>query len=320
MGDTPRILLVVTGDLELAAFAAALGRVFPMAYFEARMSVGLTGPEGRRLRAPNPGLGEAKGVEIVEDLLGAAIPTTPGGDGFDFAVALDDVELVNEPGDEHADAGVATILEHVALSVDLVLARARANETVEKIPKGHARRDFRFHGDADRRKFLRECCSFHLLRPMVEALFFGDLEVIRAELGKTKPRIYFDPMAQDIEAFAVDDDAYLTSPNGWIPSGARGAASWATENRRRHPKHYLQYLLDPTGTVRRPFREKEHGKRMLEALHWERVVGPDVHARMVRSFLRDVAEMVGVAPRWLESGASHPTVSRKPSGRLRNVL
>lgn len=319
MDASLRILLVVTGDLELEALASSLSGLFPGVHFEARMTTGLTGPAGNSLRPPNRELGDAKGVDIITELLGAAIAPTPGAQGFDFAIALDDVELVNEAeAPTNPDAGIATIIDHIALSVDIALAQAH-DPPAQQIPKGHASKDFRFTSNADRRKFLQERCSFHLLRPMVESLFFGDPAVIFPADHPRHAAIRFDPTEQDFEAFSTDDPDYLASPDGWIPAGARGAAPWAKANRRRHPKHYLQYLRDPTGTVRRPYSERKDGTSMLRALSWKQLVAPALHARMIRTFLNDIADMVGNRPPWLTAEALHPLTQNRPRGRLRNV-
>lgn len=155
---------------------------------------------------------------------------------------------------------------------------------------------------------------------MVESLFFGDPAAIDHAAGRFLPPFRFDPALHDIEAFVTADPTYLKPEDGWIPPGARREAPWAKANRHRHPKHYLQYLLDPSGIVFRAYKEKDQGKAALEALSWERVVEPAPHARLVRALLDDIAHMVGSRPPWLKPGPLHPLTCLKPGGTLRNIL
>lgn len=72
---SPRILLVVTGDLEELAFKPALEKVFPTAYFETRRVSGLTSQGS--LVASDSRPGGAKAYPIVNELLGAPLPRYP---------------------------------------------------------------------------------------------------------------------------------------------------------------------------------------------------------------------------------------------------
>jgi len=73
---SPRILLVVTGDLEELAFKPALDKVFPTAYFETRRVSGLTSQGS--LVASDSRPGGAKAYPIVNELLGAPLSRIPG--------------------------------------------------------------------------------------------------------------------------------------------------------------------------------------------------------------------------------------------------
>src|SRR5262249_23320051 len=144
------------------------------------------------------------------------------------------------------------------------------------------------------------------------ALFFGEKAAIeRAAGGAVLPAVHFDPAASDIERFETGDPAYLAKP--------QSDAWWATPNRRRHPKHYIEYLLDPTGEMGKGYKEREHGKRALASLDWQSVVTTPVHAQMVRAFLDDIADMIGATLPWCTSGTCHPLMERKRGGRLRNI-
>jgi hypothetical protein len=315
MTPAVRVLLVVTGVLERVALAQALGRVFPSAVFETTQTQGFT---SNRLPPPDGQYQDSKAADIVEELLGAALPKEPGGPGFDFAVAVEDVELANELSaagapNVPADQGIEHILAHLRLGIDTVLQQRDSLPGPIVLPKGKAKRAPGLDTDDERRRFLRERCSFHLLRPLAEALFFGEPNALlrTADPGVTLPAVQFDAQLCDIEAFQTADAGYLAKPCG--------AAPWAKDNRERHPKHYVAYLLDPTGTIHRPYKEPEHGKRALATLDWQTVVTPTQHARMVRSLLADVADMLGVHLPWLQAGACHPLTERKINGVLRNI-
>jgi len=315
MSSGARVLLVVTGNLEQVALADALGRLFPSATFKTTKTNGFT---SQKLPLPVPGYHASKAEDLVEELLGAAISPERGVPPYDFAVAVEDVELFNEVdvaalGASRADEGIECILAHMKLAISTVLHRKNAEQTTTVLPKGKAKHTSSIATDHDRQQFLRERCSFHLLRPMAEALLFGDRAALDRAAGDRVelPTVHFDPTTRDIEAFETDDPAYLATPDG--------QARWAKSNRRRHPKHYLEYLLDPGGTAIRPYKEIEHGKRGLSQLDWEAVLAPSTHARMVRAFLEDLADMLGVAlPPWA-AGACHPATQRRFGGALRNL-
>jgi hypothetical protein len=304
-----RILLVVTGDLEEVALADALERLFPSATFGVRKTQGFT---STHLPRPAPGSTRSKAEAIVDRLLRAAAPREPGTPPYDYAVAVEDVELEND--EAGSDEGILSILEHFKIGVDAVLRQMNAEQQTVVLPKGKAKRAPSVATDADRRRFLQERCSFHLLRPMAESLLFGEPAAIERAAGRgaTLPAVRFDPASCDIERFETDDTNYLgVEDNAEIP--------WAKANRRRHPKHYLQYLLDPSGTAWRAYKEKEHGKRALATLDWQRVVAPPLHARMVRSLVDDIADMLGIRLPWCAADRCHPLTRRKQGGWLRNV-
>ncbi len=248
--------------------------------------------------------------------MGAAVIREPGGLPYDYAVAVEDVELQNEAGaaetERHPDEGIACILDHLKLGVDAVLQEKNQEQDVPVLPKGKAKRALSIATDAERRRFLRERCSFHLLRPMVEALFFGEpAAVLRAAgPGVTLPPVRFDPGACDIERFETRDEGYLE-----VADDATRSISFRPW-RRRHPKLYLQYLLASSGSF---YKETEHGKRALATLDWQTVVAPPCHAQMVRALLDDLADMLGVTLPSCAAGPCHPLTQRRSGGYLRNI-
>lgn len=312
----PRILLVVTGDMERVGLAQALRSLFDSAHFDTVQVQGFT---SNTLPEPNPALHASKAMPLVEDLLASAVPKEPGGLPYDYAIALEDVELANEDN-QFSDAGVLRIQGHFRLAIDVYLQNKKTQAAPTVIPKGKARQHPPLDSDPLRRQFLQERCSLHLLRPMAEALFFGDLpDAVSRAIGleHPSPPILFDPTICDIEQFQVNDPQYL----GATIDTESHLPKWATANRQRHPKHYLEYLLDPEGQMSRPYIEIEHGKRALTQLKWASVVSLPDHARMVRALLEDISNMVGVSLPWLDLAHCHPLTQRRTarSRLLRNL-
>lgn len=315
----PRVQLIVSGDLE-EHLPATLARLFPGADF----------PPAERAHAFTttriagaPALPEGadpctlKGYEMVSRML-AAIDPGARGEPADFAVAIDDVEVDNRGNEEAIVAHLRVLLEHLI---------ARGPRDRRGAPLSTVRPDEPDVGlvrplktPQRRRDALRERCSFHLLAPMAEAPFFGDFaSVRRACPGRTAREPAFDPADRDFEVFETADPAYLAPADDWRPSGGAFPARWARPNRRFHPKHYLEFLLDPGGVSRRPYREKHDGKAILEQLDLGVVLGPADHGSLLRAMMDDIADMCGLPrPAWA-GGAVHPLTQRRRQGLLRNV-
>jgi hypothetical protein len=300
-------LLVVTGDVEKLALGPALRQIFPHGDFQ---TVKKDAAATDTLLPPG-GTARDHFVRFVDEMLAAGDASrSPGGRPFEYVVVVDDLELANA---HQADV----VIEHMALA-----ARSRLDEqisTVGVLPRGRNRQWQYLDTDADRRRYLRERCSFHPLSPMVESLFFGaptDQGWPALRRAGTVRDAAFDPTVTDIERFITADRDYLVFPGsaGWTKGKAMDP-TW----RARHPKHYVSFLCDPTGRAFRPYKEKEGGKAALEALDWQSVVAPPTHACMVRALLADIADMVGTHLPWLAAGQQHPLTCRKAGGILRNI-
>lgn len=328
-----RIRLIVTGDVEELALATSLGRIFPGVQFTTVRKKGFT--SSHPLREPDLHINDSKALDIVTEMIAAGdAGMRPNEPPHDYALAIDDLELMNAHQPH-------MVLKHVNHAVDIRLDQLLHEDATRPrlIPKGHAKRWHCLDTDAERRKYLSERCSFHLMSPMVESLFFGDKNgphwpaLTRAgakELDRRPP--HFDPTKTDIEAFITDDPIYIGYEDNWIPDGQARRARWATLKnkmfedgqytgrtwREAHPKNYLDFLCDPTGKVRKPYKEVDGGKSALETLDWQTVTSVARHARMARSLIDDIADMVGVSLDWLD-GDLHPLTARRDGGLLRNV-
>ncbi|HEY8378014.1 MAG TPA: hypothetical protein VIK91_16065 [Nannocystis sp.] len=217
----------------------------------------------------------------------------------DFVLAVEDLELVNAAAPENVIGSVRSAFERKLESwpVDGP-ARRRLVETV------------------------RERCSFHLMAPMTEAYFFADAQALaRATHPGPDHPVQFDAATRDIEAFEVDDSNYLDARHD-------PAIAWCTDNRARHPKHYLRYLTDPQLDGKHRYNELGPGVAALETLAWSEVVRTDTrpatHARFARSLLADLHDMLGIAhdaqPAPPEPAHCHPLTWPPPASPvLRNL-
>ncbi len=313
------IQLVVTGDLE-EFLPTVLGRLFPEADFPPvqralSFTATLIGPPPP---LPPGSLPDAlKGFELMSRTL-AAIDPGAHGNPADYAIAIDDVEVENR-GNESA------IVDHVRFLLGHLIERGphdrRNNPLVSTRPDEPDRGIYRpLKTPQRRRDALRERCSFHLMAPMIEAPFFADFATVRSGLGPRQVRAPdFDPSTQDCEQFVTGDPGYLAPPDNWKAPGATFAAQWARANRQHHPKHYLEYLLDPGGIERRPYREKVDGLSVLSQLNWDTVFSVPSHATLLRSLIDDVASMCGVPPPRWAVGDLHPLTQVRKGGLLRNI-
>jgi hypothetical protein len=290
-----RIALLVTGKAEEKALHHLLKRVFPEVEFVMlpRRDGFTSGP-----LPATPLLGTAPEHTHVERLAQALIAEVePGRRGHelpDLVVLVDDLELENLDQPERA-------VEHVREAV-------RAHLEQHDWPSATSRER------AYER--VRERCSFHLLVPMLEAYFFGEPAALVRAGAKRASR--FDASAADVETrFLVNDLDFLAPPDR--PPREK-LPPWATANRARHPKHYLQFLCDPTGTEPRAYVETKGGQAALRQLDWPMVLAPEEHVCFLRSLFHDLADALGEDPVARFPGKTHPCTWPPPRDTLlRNV-
>ncbi|MEZ4410092.1 MAG: hypothetical protein R3A52_26990 [Polyangiales bacterium] len=301
----PVVALVVTGQVEHKALHRGLQRAFPDADFvQQTLSAPLDGFTTARLDDDEPVLEwtskrgaviESSLAKLVDQLILAVYPGRHQRPA-DFAVLVDDVELCN------ADR-VERVVEHVRRAVPrrLTTQAERGNwssATASKVERA-----------------ARTQCSFHLMSPMVEALFFAEPEALD-RAGRALPS-RFDAARQDCERFTVDDPDYVSAP---VVAGATDWRKRPPADRALHPKAYLQYLATPVGEERTRYQETRGGVAALSTLGWEQVVAVPDYARFARAMLADIADMTGARPGWLEGGALAPeTDAARGATVLRNV-
>jgi hypothetical protein len=292
-----RVALLVTGKTE-EALHHALKRVFPAVEFVMRpRRDGFTSPP-----LPSPpmlhALGTAPRPTDVERLAAALVAEiSPGRRDEkppDAVVLVDDLELANQGWPERT-------VEHVRAAV-------RAHLDVHPWPSATAQEKAR-----DR---VRERCSFHVLAPMVEAYFFAEADaLVRAGAQRLST---VDAAASDLERFLVSDADFLGPPDR-LPGVA--LPPWATPDRARHPKRYLQFLCDPTGTTPRAYVETDGGRAALRQLDWRAVLVPPPHVQFLRSLIHDLADVLDEQDVVASfAGETHPlTWPPRRDNLLRNI-
>jgi hypothetical protein len=284
-----KIVLIVTGECERTGLVPSLQRYFPSAEFGRPLSADSFTSARVRLNDLQP----RSRPRQVDRLAAAMVAATdPGrtGERPDLVLAVDDVEL---PNLDQVDVVVTQLREAVKYHLATYpWPSARRQEQVTQR--------------------LREHCSFHLLSPMVEAYFYGEpAALIRA--GTQRPSTV-DAQLLDVEDFTVQDPPFLEVPDK--------EKYWATPDRQRHPKRYLQYLCDPEGNEQNPspsrYRETQGGVKALRELDWSGALSQETHARLARSLFADLAAALEVDTPF--PGRCHPETSTPgPNAVLRNL-
>lgn len=265
---TRRIKLIVTGDMEKAAIHLSLRDNFPAKNF-ANEEVFWDTPRkehcatSNRLRpnapASNPMRALAKAM-LAEVLVGKhGIPA-------DLVLVIDDVEL-NNLGQE---ALIAASFRD-AVQIELTQRCSTVSAQVED--------DFRTR--------VRERCSFHLLRPMVEAYLFSDV-IALGIAGVPAMRTPLLRHATNVEDFESIDPNWL--PQCQLKNAAKQLTFpwWRHEH---HPKHYLEHLV---GEASATYEETQQGANALRALNWCSVAKIPTDGPIISSLFEDVFEWFGL--------------------------
>lgn len=271
-----RVKLIVTGDMEARALPQSLQQYFPrerdgddVIWERARK---LPCATSHRLSADSTVPSQPM-LALARAMLDEAIDGKRG-EPADLVVVIDDVEIFNL-GRE------ATIANHFRAAVALGLdQKASSQATRER----YCQR-------------IKERCSFHVLRPMVEAYLFGD-PLALARTGVTvAPSLRH---ATDVEEFeAVDGDWLQKCQLVNHQQNAAGRDWWRDE---LHPKRYLAELIARSG--RATYDETIQGADALQGLNWVSVPKVRSDVAFARALFEDLADWFDVASPI--SGTSHP--------------
>lgn len=291
-----RVVLLVTGDAEAHSLHRSLQKLFPEATFEKphkrdSFTSCTLPPEpvwNRNLKAPT------SAEKLAQALIAEVEPGRRDKSPADLVLLVDDLELCNKDHPERA-------IHHLRKAVERHLER-------------HPWPSSKSQNQA--RERLAQRCSFHLFAPMLEAYFFADPNAL-SQAGATRPS-KMDALERDVEDFLVDDPDFQDRPNR--PPGEE-LPPWATPERTRHPKQYLQFLCDPSGSLPRAYKETQGGQSALHHLNWNAVFQPQAFVRFARSLIYDVADSLGnsIIPAQFQ-GQTHPlTWPPSPQSLLRNI-
>lgn len=165
--------------------------------------------------------------------------------------------------------------------------------------------DKSFSRDAETlRKLLRERCSFHLLKPLPEAYFFGDTVALSTlgvassqpkRLNEQQKEEYLQNSMQthppklvagkDLELFETDDPLYLPTCKDTNKKQQSQYPYWREEC---HPKQYLKFL-NPY------YEETTHGATAMKNLNWKKLNDKSDHLQSVRALFADLAKWFQVS-------------------------
>jgi hypothetical protein len=208
---------------------------------------------------------------LAQAMLDEAI-TGKHGISADLVIVIDDVELGNL-GQENL------IATHFRIAVQNHLKKEKYSSNIKEI-----------------KEILREKCSFHLLKPMVESYLFGDADALRvAGVPQTKTPMLVHP--SDVEEFETNDPS-------WLPTCQKENAKrrelipwWRHEC---HPKHYLEdYLIEGD------YEESQNGKDALEKLDWQQVPKCQTDILFIRSLFEDISTWFDI-PNPIGTGETSP--------------
>lgn len=267
-----RVQLVVTGDLEKGALGRSLERALRAAGADVTFERPLLLTDAGMTSNPLPdALAGAEIPRTVQRMAKALVTETFVGRSRhlpDLVVGIDDLELANV---------------HQPHIVIAWLRRAIEDQIAQRYTVGGVPSQL-----TDRvREALRTRCSFHLLVPLAEAYFFGeDAAVSRAGVaaGTVVHRV-----GADVESFATDDPEFrLRAEQKNREMRALGRDWWREE---RHPKHYLEFLVERSGGL---YLETEGGVRALEILDWPAMGRIEAPMAFARALFEDVSEALGI--------------------------
>lgn len=264
-----QVRLLVTGDMEVKSLADSLKAQFPaerlgkdVTWLKPRRSPCAT---SHRLRAgadpskPMLDLARAMLAEVIAGRQGIPV---------DLVVVVEDVEIDNLGQED-------IVADHFRRAVEIELAERERNWDMRTRERNRQR--------------VRDCCSFHVLRPMPEAYFFGDpLALQRAGLA---PHAHQLRHATDVEKFEVTDTSWLPQCQEMNQRHAQAGRAWWRHE--CHPKEYLQHLL--TLNNRPAYDETSHGAAALATLNWRIVPKVEADAIFVRALFEDLADWFYVA-------------------------
>ena len=275
-----KVALLPTGQAELHGLDHALAGLFPEHRFEC-MAADLRPLPESKMRTVHHGFTSVavnpewaaqprSNLRRLVASMAALVSGSSRAGAYDLVVALEDLELANQeaPGN---------VVDAVRKAVRAHLAQPRVVDRV----------------GAELPNRLRDRASFHLAAPMLEGWFFGDTDCL-GEAPEPPRRLHAKlQRGRDPESFVTDDAAYLADRGGECPQ----PPDWAKgtiDQRKGHPKRYLQWLCRDLADAKcTTYRETKGGVRCLKALPWDRVLARGHHYRYLRALVADLCDGLG---------------------------
>lgn len=274
------IKLIVTGDMEKAALHKSLQRFFPnqlhgteVIWDTPRKEEGTTSYQLKSLTpggSPSNPMKELAKAMLAEALYGKK--STPA----DLVIVIDDVELGNLGQEQLIATHFRTAVE------EIINIKANGSKSEE----------------SRLRHVARTKCSFHLLKPMVEAYLFGDSNA----LGLAGIPSGINPCLvhpTDVEEFETNDcnSKWLSLCNSEDKKQQANNKPWWSN--KLHPKNYLEYM------IKEPYKETIQGKDALIQLNWCLVSKYPNDIPIFRSLFEDISNWYNI-PSPLGVGNTHP--------------
>lgn len=289
-----RIKLIVTGDMEKAALHKSLQQFFPdirngeeVLWDTPRKVQCVTSSPLRPLTAGT--LPSNPMIELAKAMFAETFSSKTGQNEADLVIVVDDVELGNLDQE-------AMIAEHF---------RAAVNE-VFRLKNHDLKTETRLRNELQRK------CSFHLLKPMVEAYLFGDLNALSlAGVSNGVNPCLVHPT--DVEQFESSDSL-------WLPICHAENAKKQQQNKpwwcnERHPKRYLEHLTERGQEI---YEETKHGKNALIGLDWRKVPKCQTDISIIRSLFDDISDWFGITSPI--HGQTHPSFCPSKTVNRANLL
>lgn len=253
-----RIKLIVTGVMEKTALPQVLAKFFPeklngkdVIWEEARQGNGIT-----CYPLPTFATEPARAAfKLAKDMITEA-RTGKQGKPADLVIVLDDVELGNLGREANIAAHFRAAVEVQIKALNLLTAEEAALRTT-----------------------IQEKCSFHLIKPMIEAYLFADCNALQKAGVTAKHSLRH---ATDVEQFETNGPtAWLTQCKAENQKKASESNAWWREE--CHPKHYLSYF-NPA------YEETTHGVTGLLALDLQKMVQASTDAPLFCALIQDLAD------------------------------
>lgn len=311
---SPKIQLLVTGKAEYLGLHTSLMRVFP-AEIVCVKNPEYAEPQGFTSSTVKPwaelDASAREGSTLVSFARALVAEAYPGRHGTapDLVVGIDDLELGN---DERPEQVVHSLR-------DAIRAHVEAN----------------WSGGSRERVFarLRAHCSFHLLRPMLEAYFFGEAAALDRAGRVANRASRFSREDCDPERFlvapALDPEYHAIAEPPYTPTRRRSVRRKEKDDWRRspgkraqHPKKYVDFLCDAHGDGQSLYAEATGGVRALGEMDWREVMRREDQVAYIQALFVDIAQLATPRPEYQFLRERSPVCATWPPPRdslLRNL-